>query len=102
MSVRSEVFSLFKEVAAEQQRRLAPLSNGLGLLETGLDSLCFAIVVVRMGRQPHLAARPADGARRRGRRRRDRPRRRRAPRSLGCGHVTRGRSDYAVPADARR
>jgi acyl carrier protein len=27
---------------------LAPLSDQLGLLETGLDSLCFAIIVARL------------------------------------------------------
>jgi acyl carrier protein len=48
MSVKSEILSLFKEVASEQQRTLAPLSDGLGLLESGLDSLCFAIIVARL------------------------------------------------------
>jgi hypothetical protein len=48
MWVKSEILSLFKEVASEQQRTLAPLSDGLGLLESGLDSLCFAIIVARL------------------------------------------------------
>jgi acyl carrier protein len=48
MSVKSEILSLFEEVASEQQRTLAPLANGLGLLESGLDSLCFAIIVARL------------------------------------------------------
>jgi acyl carrier protein len=48
MSVKSEILSLFKEVASEQQRTLAPLSDDLGLLESGLDSLCFAIIVARL------------------------------------------------------
>jgi acyl carrier protein len=48
MSVQSEIFSLFEQVAAEQQRKLAPLCNELGLLESGLDSLCFAIIVARL------------------------------------------------------
>jgi len=39
---------LFAEVAAEQRKTLAPLSDELGLLETGLDSLCFAIIVARL------------------------------------------------------
>jgi hypothetical protein len=63
MSVRSEIISLFKEVAVEQQRTLAPLSNELGLLESGLDSLCFAIVVARLedrlGLDPFSAAEDA-------------------------------------------
>jgi acyl carrier protein len=48
MLVRSEIVSLLKEVAAEQHKALAPLSDQLGLLDTGLDSLCFAIIVARL------------------------------------------------------
>jgi acyl carrier protein len=48
MTVRSDILSLFEEVAAEQQRSLAPLSDDLGLLDSGLDSLCFAIIVARL------------------------------------------------------
>ena len=48
MWVKSEILSLFKEVASEQQRTLAPLSDGLGLLESGLDSLSFALIVARL------------------------------------------------------
>jgi acyl carrier protein len=48
MSIRSEIAALFAEVAREQNKALAPLSDELGLLETGLDSLCFAIIVARL------------------------------------------------------
>jgi acyl carrier protein len=48
MSIRSEVLSQFKEVAKQQSRRLAPLVDDLPLLESGLDSLCFAIIVARL------------------------------------------------------
>lgn len=48
MSVRAEIITLFEQVAGEQNRTLAPLSDDLGLLETGLDSLCFAIIVARL------------------------------------------------------
>lgn len=48
MSIGSEIAALFVEVAQEQNKTLAPLSNQLGLLETGLDSLCFAIIVARL------------------------------------------------------
>jgi acyl carrier protein len=48
MSIRSDISTLFAEVAKEQRKTLAPLSNELGLLETGLDSLCFAIIVARL------------------------------------------------------
>ena len=48
MSIASEITTLFVEVAAQQNKVLAPLSDDLGLLETGLDSLCFAIIVARL------------------------------------------------------
>jgi hypothetical protein len=48
MSVRSEILDLFKQVACEQDKQLAPLSEELALLDSGLDSLCFAIVVSRL------------------------------------------------------
>ena len=46
--VRSEVIAQFKRVAEEQDKRIAPLTNDLSLLDSGLDSLCFAIVVTRL------------------------------------------------------
>jgi acyl carrier protein len=48
MSVRATVLALFEQVAKEQGRKLAPLSDNLALLESGLDSLCLAIIVVRL------------------------------------------------------
>ena len=48
MSVRSTVTSIFKQVAAEQQRTLAPMSDDLRLLDSGLDSLSFAIIVAKL------------------------------------------------------
>jgi len=45
---RVEIVAVIKEVGAEQGKNLAPLSDELGLLETGLDSLCFAIIVARL------------------------------------------------------
>jgi acyl carrier protein len=48
MSTGSEITALFAEVAEEQNKVLAPLSDELGLLDTGLDSLCFAIIVARL------------------------------------------------------
>ena len=60
MSVRSEVISQFKQVAEEQDKRLAPLADDLALMDTGLDSLCFAIIVARLedilGSDPFSAA----------------------------------------------
>jgi hypothetical protein len=48
MSVRSEILDQFKQVAHEQDKRLGPLSDELPLMDSGLDSLCFAIIVTRL------------------------------------------------------
>jgi len=60
MPIRSEITALFQQVATEQSKKLAPLSDGLVLLESGLDSLCFAIIVARLedrfGLDPFSAA----------------------------------------------
>ena len=60
MTVQSMIFEQFAQVAREQEKQLAPLSDNLVLLESGLDSLCFAIVVARLedtlGVDPFTAA----------------------------------------------
>lgn len=48
MSARPAVLAQFVRVAEEQEKKLAPLRDDLPLLETGLDSLCFAIIVARL------------------------------------------------------
>ena len=48
MPVRSEVVTQFEKVAGEQNKELAPLVDDLPLLESGLDSLCFAVIVARL------------------------------------------------------
>lgn len=48
MNIQTEIATQFRQVAQEQGRRLAPLNTGLPLLESGLDSLCFAIIVTRL------------------------------------------------------
>jgi hypothetical protein len=48
MSVRSEIIAQFRQVAMEQDKSLAPLSDNLALIESGLDSLCLAVVVDRL------------------------------------------------------
>lgn len=48
MDMRSEIVAQFTAVAREQDKKLAPLTDRLELLESGLDSLCFAIVVARL------------------------------------------------------
>ena len=46
--MRARIVSLFEEVAREQQRKLAPLTDDLKLLQSGLDSLGFALIVARL------------------------------------------------------
>ena len=48
MPLRSTITEQFRQVALEQKRRLAPLSDDLRLLESGLDSLSFALIVARL------------------------------------------------------
>lgn len=48
MDVRSEIVTQFTQVAQEQDKHLAPLTDNLELLDSGLDSLCFAVVVARL------------------------------------------------------
>lgn len=48
MTVRATIAQSFEEVAQEQQRRLAPLKDDLRLLDSGLDSLSFALIVARL------------------------------------------------------
>jgi len=47
-SIRSLVLTQLRRVAEEQQRTLAPMSDDLALLDSGLDSLCFAVIVTRL------------------------------------------------------
>jgi hypothetical protein len=48
MAVRPTIIAQFEQVGREQAKKLAPLTDDLVLLESGLDSLCFAIVVARL------------------------------------------------------
>jgi hypothetical protein len=45
MNLRSTILAKFEEVAKSQQKQLGPVHDDLVLLESGLDSLCFAIIV---------------------------------------------------------
>ena len=48
MSVRSEIISQFQQLSEEHNRTLSPLADDLPLLDSGLDSLCFAVLVARL------------------------------------------------------
>jgi hypothetical protein len=48
MTAKLTIISEMRRIADEQARTLAPLSDDLVLLDSGLDSLCFAILVARL------------------------------------------------------
>ena len=48
MSVKLTITRELEKVASEQKIKLAALSDDLVLLNSGLDSLCFAILVARL------------------------------------------------------
>jgi acyl carrier protein len=48
MTLRSTIAAEMQTVAAQQNKTLAPLTDDLVLLDCGLDSLCFAILVARL------------------------------------------------------
>jgi acyl carrier protein len=48
MNIRSDISDAFQRVAGEHGKDLATLNDDLPLLECGLDSLCFAVVVTRL------------------------------------------------------
>jgi len=47
-SIRTTIISQFEQVAAEQRHKLASLTDDRPLMDSGLDSLAFAIVVARL------------------------------------------------------
>jgi acyl carrier protein len=46
--VRETILSEMMKIATDQKVALAPLTDDLPLSDTGLDSLCFAILVARL------------------------------------------------------
>ena len=51
MCVRSTIMLAIKQVAVEHKRTLAPLTDDLVLIDSGLDSLSLAVLVVRLEEQ---------------------------------------------------
>lgn len=60
MSLRAIILEEMRLVAERQNKTLAPLTDDLSLSDSGLDSLCFAILVARLeditGRDPLTSA----------------------------------------------
>ncbi len=60
MTIRATIISQIQSVAAQQGKILAPLTDDLPLLESGLDSLCIAVIVAvlddKLGLDPFSGA----------------------------------------------
>jgi len=48
MTIRSTILAQVTAVAAQQKKKLAPLTDGLPLVDSGLDSLCIAVLVASL------------------------------------------------------
>jgi acyl carrier protein len=48
MSIHSTVVSEIERIAAQHHKILAPLNQDTVLMSSGLDSLCFAVLVARL------------------------------------------------------
>ena len=48
MSMRLTIIAQMQQIAHEQNKRLAPLNDDLVLVDCGLDSLGFAVLVARL------------------------------------------------------
>ena len=48
MDIRAVILNEMASVAAENNRKLAPLEDSTTLMESGLDSLGFAILIARL------------------------------------------------------
>lgn len=60
MTIRSTIMDVIAEVGQQHDRQLAPLADDLPLLDSGLDSLCIAVLVAvlddRLGVAPFATA----------------------------------------------
>lgn len=48
MTIRATIQDQMTQVAQQQSKTLRPITDDLVLLDCGLDSLCFAILVARL------------------------------------------------------
>ena len=60
VTVKSVIISEIEDIASEQGKTVGPLKDSLPLLDAGLDSLCFAILVSRLedklGIDPYISS----------------------------------------------
>jgi len=48
ISIRSTIMGQITRIAEQQKKTIAPMTDGLVLAGSGLDSLCFAILVASL------------------------------------------------------
>jgi acyl carrier protein len=48
MDVRAVILNEIRRIAIEHKKQLAPVDDAVSLLSIGLDSLCLAVLVVRL------------------------------------------------------
>jgi len=46
--MRNQIIAVIEQVAREQNKTLRPITDDLEIVESGLDSLCFAIIVAKL------------------------------------------------------
>jgi len=46
--MRDQIIAVIEQVAREQGKTLRPITDDLAILDSGLDSLCFAIIVAQL------------------------------------------------------
>jgi hypothetical protein len=54
VSIRPAITTTFEKVAEEQGKTLVPLTDDIALMDSGLDSLCIAIIVARLDDELNL------------------------------------------------
>jgi acyl carrier protein len=60
VSIRMVVYDRVKSVAEQQRKVLPPLTDDLRMLESGLDSLCVAILIANLDDELNLNPFDAD------------------------------------------
>ncbi len=60
MNIRAVVYDRVKSVAEQQRKVLPPLTDDLRILESGLDSLCLAILIANLDDELNLSPFDAD------------------------------------------
>ena len=61
MSIRATILSEIQTIAIQQKKTLPPLRDDLGILESGLDSLCVAILVATLDEKLNIDPFEGDG-----------------------------------------